>query len=239
MGRPRVRERHRCFAEPPGGVPSAPRRHPTHAACSALPCPCRVQYPTHAPVPRVGRVQPALAAPKDLGQARVVGSERRRPRAAAALGRHRQQALVGKGGVERKALTEVSRPARELRPTLCRPVHSLLQTAKLPGTQAAPPHSPRSTAQHSSTARTWMSSTERKASAHSSSSHADRSCSNRVSRYISHDAGMERSVRSRLAWSRYLIRLLRWLRRMSHSRRNSVARLWVMQNLKARAAACA
>ena len=48
-----------------------------------------------------------------------------------------------------------------------------------------------------------------------------------------------RSVRSRPPWSRYLSRLARWLRTMSHSRRNSVVRLYARQKPQARPAAMA
>jgi hypothetical protein len=66
----------------------------------------------------------------------------------------------------------------------------------------------------------------------SSSSVAIFSCSNLVSRYNCKLSGAERSGRSR--WSRYLLRLAKWFLMISQSLRNSVVRLYCLQNWKAR-----
>lgn len=60
------------------------------------------------------------------------------------------------------------------------------------------------------------------------------SCSSLVSRYSCRLSGADRSGRS--LWSRYLLRLARWFLIISHNLRNSVVRLYCLQNWKARCA---
>ena len=79
------------------------------------------------------------------------------------------------------------------------------------------------------------SSTVRYASCHSSISMAVLSCAKRVSRCICSDSGVGGSRSFHLG--SYLVWLWMWLRRISHRRRNSTPRLYLMQKAKAREAA--
>ena len=75
----------------------------------------------------------------------------------------------------------------------------------------------------------WMSSTVLKASCHSPSLAATRSCSNLVSMYSASVSGCWRSGLS--LWSWYLFRLARWFLMISHTRLNSVCLWYVRQKL--------